>query len=145
MRRDQFETQLSKFSQSKAWEMGEREAPATLAEVREYEAMTGLSLPPEYVHLVTAHGAGQLGFVEVFSVREGEWSIEVRRLSAPGLPQHFVPVSDNGCGDFYGFKVEDGQCSSSLVFADHEQGYSLVETEFSNLYEYVHRYGFNAA
>jgi hypothetical protein len=145
MRRDQFEAELSQFSQSKAWNMGEREAPASLAELREYEAMVGFRLPAEYVNLVTSHGAGQFGFVEVFSVRDGEWNIEVQRMSAPGLPQHFVPVSDNGCGDFYGFKVEDGQCSSSLVFADHEQGYSLVDTEFSDLYEYVHRHGFNAA
>ena len=145
MRSEDFDAHLDAFARTKAWEMCERESPASAEEVLEYEHTSGIAFPPEYVHIVRTFGPGQFGFAEVFSVRPGEWYIDVHRATAPGLPQNFVPISDNGCGDFYGFLVRNGRCESSLVFADHEEGYALKPTEFADLYEYLHRYGFNAA
>jgi hypothetical protein len=75
----------------------------------------------------------------------GEWQIDLYRATAPSLPAEFVPVSDNGCGDFYGFLVSNGGCESRVVFADHEAGYALEATDLADLYEYIERYGFHAA
>ncbi len=145
MRPEDFDAHLAAFARTKAWEMCERETPVSAEEVLEYEKTSGFFLPQEYIHIVRTFGPGQFGFAEVFSVRAGEWYINLHQATAPALPQDFVPISDNGCGDFYGFLVRNGQCESSLVFADHDEGYALKPTEFSALFEYLHRYGFNAA
>ena len=145
MGREEFEAHLAAFSRTRAWEMCEREAPITTQELQDYEEVLGCDLPPEYVHLVTILGAGQFGFVKLLSVRPGEWGIDVHRTSAPGLPINFVPISDNGCGDYYGFAVRDGRCEPRVLYADHEAGYSLEMTEFADLYEYLQRYGFHTA
>lgn len=142
---DHFTTQLETFSKGKAWALCEREAPASAAELREYERAHGYTFPPEYVHVATTCGFGQFGFADVFSIRPGDWSIDDQRASTPGLPANFVPISDNGCGDFYGYEVASGKCEPVMVFADHETGYQLTTTEFGDLYEYLDRYGFNAA
>jgi hypothetical protein len=107
MRSEDFDASLDAFARTKAWAMCERESPVSAEEVLEYEQSSGISLPPEYVHVVRTFGPGQFGFAEVFSVRPGEWYIDVHRATAPELPQNFVPVSPNGCGDFYVFLVRN--------------------------------------
>jgi hypothetical protein len=141
MRPEDFDAHLEAFARTKAWEMCERESPVSAEELLEYEQSAGVTLPPEYVHVANTFGPGQFGFAEVFSVRPGEWCIDVHRATAPALPAEFVPISDNGCGDFYGFLVRNGRCESRLVFAAHEEGYALKPTEFADLYEYLQRYG----
>jgi hypothetical protein len=144
MRSTEFDSHLVAFSRTNAWALGERESPISDVELRDYEKTHGFRFPPEYVHIVQTYGPGQLGFADLFSVRPGEWQIDVHRATAPSLPADFVPVSDNGCGDFYGFVVENGSCESRLVFANHESGYVLEPTDFADVYEYIQRYGFHA-
>ena len=139
-----FERHLRAFAQTKAWALCEREEPTTRDELVEYERQVGYALPGEYMHVVLTMGAGQLGFTEVFSVRPGEWSIDSQRTTAPGLPEDFVPISGNGCGDFYGFKVVAGKCLAQIMFAEHEENYALKATEFTDFYEYLVRNGLNA-
>ncbi len=90
-------------------------------------------------------GAGEVGFTSLFSVRPGYFNIATQRDAAPTLSANFVPISDNGCGDFYGFVVNAGECSSAVYFAEHDSEYKLFPTEFTDLYEYLVRYAFNAA
>jgi hypothetical protein len=144
VRREEFEAHLVAFSRTKAWALGERESPVSDLELREYEETHGFRLPPEYVNIVQGYGCGQFGFADLFSVRPGEWQIDLHRATAPSLPANFVPVSDNGCGDFYGFVITNGTCESQLVFASHENGYALDPTDFADVYEYIHRYGFHS-
>jgi hypothetical protein len=145
MRREDFAAHLETFARTKAWEMCERESPVAPEELLDYERTAGFAFPPEYVYLACNLGLDQFGFTEVFSVRPGEWHIDVHCLTAPGLPKNFVPISHNGCGDFYGFLVLNGRCESPVFFADHQEGYAPKPTDFADLYQYSHRYGFNAA
>jgi hypothetical protein len=145
MRREEFEDHLAAFSRTKTWALGERELPVSRQELHEYERTNGFTFPIEYAHIAQSYGAGQFGFVDLFSVRFGEWQIDVHRATAPSLPAAFVPISDNGCGDFYGFVVAEGRCDSRILFADHETGYSLASTDMADVYEYIQRHGFHAA
>lgn len=142
---DHFTIQIETFSKEKVWLLCEREAPAKAAELRAFECSHGYTLPPEYALVATTWGFGEFGYTEILSIRQGVWSIDDRRKDAPGLPANFVPISENGCGDFYGFEIKNGKCQSHIVFADHESYYQLTSTQFDDLYEYLNRFGFNKA
>ncbi|MBN8241369.1 SMI1/KNR4 family protein [Marinobacter hydrocarbonoclasticus] len=116
------------------WFEGDIEAPATEAELAAFEEAVGAGLPTEYKHLGGRYGFGHFAFTNILSVREGDWSIRAAQLY---LPKGFIPASDNECGDFYGFVVEDGICKPELYFADHEENYRLFLTNHKNLFEYV--------
>jgi hypothetical protein len=140
----EFKRHVEGFSDRAAWELSEREPPMVDAEIREYERAHRCCFPAEYRFAASAYGCGFYAFVELLSVRPGPWSIDEQRRISPGLPEDFVPISGNGCGDFYGFAVVDGHCESWISFADHEEGYALRATEFQDLYEYLCRHGLHA-
>jgi hypothetical protein len=137
----EFERRVREFAQTKAWALSERETPTRPGEIEAFERARGVSLPAEYAHIASKYGCGDFGFARLLSVRAGPWHIG----DVPGMPLDFVPISPNGCGDFYGFGVLKERCQSAIVLANHEEGYALNPTEFSDLYEYLHRYGLHAA
>lgn len=116
------------------WFEGDTETPSTSAELAAFENAVGAVLPTEYKYFGGRYGFGHFAFTNILSVREGNWSISAAQSY---LPKDFVPVSDNECGDFYGFVVEDGQCKPELYFADHNENYELFPTNYKNLFEYV--------
>jgi hypothetical protein len=136
----EFERRVVEFAQTKAWALSEREKHIAPGEIEAYELARGFRLPPEYAHVASKYGCGDFGFAQLLSVRAGSWHI----ADFPGMPPNFVPISPNGCGDFYGFAVLNGHCQSGIVFANHEEGYALNATEFPDLYEYLHHYGLHA-
>jgi hypothetical protein len=138
-----FNQYVEEHTKTKVWAMGDRESPATPSEIQAWESTHGAILPSEYQQVVGRWGAGDLGLVSLFSVKPGWLSIDAQVALAKGLlPKQFVPISDNGCGDYYGFKVSSGVCEARVYFVDHEAGFTLEPTEFSNLYEYIAHYGF---
>ncbi|HSP78708.1 MAG TPA: SMI1/KNR4 family protein, partial [Myxococcaceae bacterium] len=76
--------------------------------------------------------AGYFAFALVFGVEAGtEWDIV--KCSAE-LPAGFIPVSDTGTGDYYGFVVKNDECERSVAFWDHETG-TVREGVFPDFYE----------
>jgi len=140
-----FEDEIARFKTTKACALASPDPPCSLAEVKAFEEAHGFCLPSEYIEVATRLGTGEVGFANVFSVGAGHNSISSQRNGAPELPSNFIPVSDNGCGDFYGFVVHGGRCGSEVYFADHESEFEVSRTEFADLYEYLVRHGFNAA
>jgi hypothetical protein len=141
----EFESLLERFRATKAFALSSPEAPASLEQVRAFEELHNFRLPVHYWHVATTLGTGDIGFTNLYSVHPGRYGISEQRDSAPSIPSHLVPFSDNGCGDFYGFLEQNGVCLPQVYFADHESEYRVSETEFADLYEYLVRYGFNVA
>ena len=87
----------------------------------------------------------ELGFLFPASYREfmrlgglGELRINHRVLPPSGILEHLcylpdrehVPFADNGCGDLYCWpRTEDAE--PTVLFADHEAGYSYTEAAAS--------------
>jgi hypothetical protein len=142
---EDFKAEFDRFAQTKAFALSLPEPPNSLEQISSFERSHRFRLPEQYRHVATTFGTGSMGFANLFSVMPGEHGIDEQRATAPELPVHFVPVSDNGCGDFYGFIVHNGSCLPTVYFADHESGYALTKTEFADLFEYLVRYAFNAA
>jgi SMI1-KNR4 cell-wall len=140
-----FNDAVMQFLSSKAYALSRPEPPSSLLQIEAFEQANGFRLPSAYKRVAVELGTGAIGFATVFSVGRGENGISAQRGAVPELPPDFVPISDNGCGDFYGFVVRAGVCAPEIYFADHEGGYMLTKTEFADLYEYLVRYAFNAA
>ena len=81
-------------------------------------------------------GGGYFAFANVFSVKIGsEWNI-VQRNRMIAIPD-FVATSDNGTGDYYGFRIVNGICDERVYLWDHEEPALLKATEFGDLLEYL--------
>lgn len=137
-----FETIIDLARQSKVIDMSlsERdERPVLPDECQMIEARFGIKLPSDFLYFAQRFGGGGFAFITVLSLlRESEFFVG---HSIGLVGPKFFPVIDNHCGDFYGFRVADGQCSDALYFADHETGYQCSETEYPNFLTFVVREG----
>jgi hypothetical protein len=113
------------------WFQLDRDPPASLDDIQRAEAELGTRLPESYRRFLQVFGGGYFAFAVVFSVSDSEWSV-VRRNEDGS--RGFVRASDNGTGDYYGFKSIDGVCSEQVFFFDHEDG-SIRSTEYGDFLE----------
>ena len=79
------------------------------------------------------YGGGYFAFGNVFSVSESDWNI-VRRNAEISIPG-FIAVSDNGTGDYYGFKVAGDTCEGQVYLWDHEEPSALKRTDYGDMLE----------
>ena len=142
---EEFDRRLAEFARrSNVWGMGEREAPLSESELARFESKHEVKLPAAYRHIALTYGAGDFGFCWLYSARDSDIGI-ARNFKAFDLPHDFLPISDNGCGDFYGFMIRGGTCEAQIAFADHEVGWQLSTTDCKDLFEFVAANGFEAA
>lgn len=133
MKKDEFDRIVAEAeAKHPLWFQLDRDPPATLDKIVQAERNLGGRLPDEYRDFLLAHGAGHFAFALILGVETGsEWNI-VQHKSA--LPVDFVPVSDTGTGDYFGFVVRNGRCDRPVAFWDHETG-SVQESAFPDFYE----------
>jgi len=97
----------------------------TIQEINEIESFRELKYPEQYKYFISKYGAGEFAFTNIYSPKKsGEWSSWVEKEEY-NLPHQFIPISDDGCGNYLGFIVLKGVCSESLYWADHEQEYEI--------------------
>ena len=76
----------------------------------------------------------------VFSLDEqSDWNILSQNYNYDAIRKGHILFSENGTGDFYGFKVENGVCLPEVLFFNHETQ-QWDETEFSDLFEYLEKF-----
>jgi hypothetical protein len=115
------------------WFQLESDPPAGAEAIARAEHRLGLRLPEAYRQYVSAFGGGIFAFGKVYSVTPGsDWDI-ARRNAATPVPR-FLAVSDNGCGDLYGFQVDRGVCSDEVYFWDHETPDVPAARRFDDLF-----------
>ena len=138
----EFESIVERARSSKIIDMSVSERPeprVSEQELRAFEIQHGVSLPAGFRHFAQRYGCGEFAFITVLSLLPDSEFFIGRALHLVG--SGFLPVIDNHCGDFYGFRVADGRCSDALYFADHEQSYELSDTEYSDFFSFVVREG----
>ena len=122
------------------WFALEADKLPTAADIHAVESKLGVKMPMDYINFVTEYGGGYFAFSNVFSLcKNSEWNILEQNASYNSIPHSHVLISANGSGDFYGYKIESGQCLSAICFFDHESQ-TWSETDFANIYEYLAKY-----
>jgi len=121
------------------WFLLESDPPAATGSIEEVQRRLGVRLPEEYRFFLENYGGGQFAFATVFSVHPGSaWNIEAQNASIPRAMhrEDFVAVADNGVGDYYGFKTQNGMCERAIWFADHEE-LAIKPTRFADFFEFI--------
>ena len=116
-----------------------RRAPKLSEErLSEIERERGITLPHEYKHFLMRYGAGDFQFTDVSSPDpDSEWSLCVEYDYIPDGENRLLPFANNGCGDYYSFKITDGRCSREIWWADHEEEYELSPSEYEDFYDFI--------
>lgn len=101
-----------------------------------FKSTYGVELPQDYIDFLKEYGTGYFVFTTVYSINQNsEWSLS-DTIYRNYLSKNFFPFSDNGCGDYYGFSVNNGVCEDIVYFYDHETN-CVEETKYKNIFEYL--------
>ena len=116
----------------------------SIDEIKEIEILKKITYPEEYKKFMSNYGAGDFAFTNVYSPKfKGEMS-SWEQIEKYNIPELFIPISDNGCGDYLGFKVDGGMCSEALFWSDHEQGYEISnKAAYESFYSFIVNEGLN--
>lgn len=114
----------------------------TKAEIETIENQLNIVLPEDYKKFIEVFGGGYFAFTVIYSVSAySEWSIINQNQSLDLLEKkHFLAVSDNQAGDYYGYKIESGLSEKSLFVYDHDDR-QIKKTKYRNLFEYLMEVG----
>jgi hypothetical protein len=116
----------------------------TAAEIEFVEKQLNISLPEDYKKFIEVFGGGYFAFTIIYSVSVGsEWSIVNQNQSMELLEKHhFLAVSDNQAGDYYGYK-NDSECSEKTLFVYDHEDRQVKPTKYQDLFEYLMEVGLN--
>lgn len=116
----------------------ESDLKATDAELYHVEEKLTNKLPKEYKDFIKNFGGGYFAFTTVYSVKENsDWNILVNNKDIRLISSHeFLAISDNYTGDYYGFKLNNGEYESKISFFDHETQ-QVKETKYKDIYEFL--------
>lgn len=114
-------------------------SPAMTAErLLEIEADMGVILPDQFKRHLYRHGSGDLVFSSIYSPDpELERSLWTNYEYMPDNRTKFLPIADNGCGDYYGFPIVDGRCTDSICWADHDSDFAINETKYADFNAFI--------
>ncbi len=109
------------------------------------EASLGAVLPEQYKEFLRHYGGGDFAFTNIFSLDEAsDWNLLRIHADIGLLADRFLAISDNQAGDYYGFIVADGCCSTELYFYDHEDG-QIRATQYEDIFSYIAQVGLRLA
>ncbi|NBF05861.1 hypothetical protein GV819_26545 [Pseudomonas sp. Fl5BN2] len=102
-----------------------------------FEQAWGLQLPGDYRQFLKAFGGGYFALGIVYSLDEAS-DLNLPRINRahPVIAQDHLLFSENGCGDFYGFKIENHQCRAEIFCFDHASA-EWQETGYRNLLSFL--------
>ena len=113
----------------------------SILEIKVAQERLNITLPKDYIDFINEFGGGYFALSNVYSLEAGsDWNIVDQNLKYANICKDYIIISENGTGDFYGYKVEDGVCKPHIHFYDHDED-SWQETEFFNLFEYLDKLG----
>ena len=101
-----------------------------------FEQKAGFTFPEEYRVFIKRFGAGDIGTITVLSP-DPESDFTLWKGEEPFEKTTWIPVVDDGKGNYYGFVVESGTCSKEVWFADQDLGYELSGTDYGDFYELI--------
>lgn len=116
----------------------EHDRVPTEEEIMAFQDRHQILLPEKYRRFLQAFGGGFFGYANVYSLDQNS-SFYILRNNPDQLGD-LLFVADNGCGDYYAFRMEGRRCGEEIVFCDHETG-AAQDTGFGDILEYLVKTG----
>lgn len=118
----------------------EQEPQLSEEEVVAFEDRLGARVPQAFRWFQLHHGAGEFGSGEIWSLRQDSpFSID-RQLERtwPGTrpPDTFLPISDDGFGNLYGFQREGSGFHSDVALCELGS-FEVVRGQYPSFFEFV--------
>ncbi|MEN5094849.1 SMI1/KNR4 family protein [Pseudomonas protegens] len=110
---------------------------ATEEDIIEAQNDLELRLPAEYSQFLQQHGGGYFALGIVYSLdRDSDFNLARINRQHPLIGKCHLLFSENGCGDFYGFRIENNQCLAEVYFFDHETQ-AWQQTGYPELFSFL--------
>ncbi len=99
------------------------EALASQEQINDCEVALGCALPSSYRRFVAEIGSGDFAFTLIYPPNPASdvWIGAMNQLPWVQRPD-FVAFADNGSGDYYGWRIQDGAAVDAVVLLDHSTG-----------------------
>lgn len=107
-------------------------------EIEQFEKTVHLTLPEKYKEFIMSYGGGYFGYANIYSLDEYSDFYLLKHNDVPF--DKYIKISDNGCGDYYLFSIENEKCLESLYFYDHEIG-KIIPSVYEDVFEYLIKVG----
>jgi hypothetical protein len=120
---------------------GDGDQPLTLARIAEVERERGIKFPTFYKEFLSRYGAGYFADVLVlspdpksqFPCWETSGQVKNRECNFMGVIEYE--------SDYYGFLIEQGVCSNDIWHADHDFGYDIDESPYTDFIDVLAKLG----
>jgi len=120
------------------WFEFQGDGPISQQRIDAIEAEKNILFPENYKKFISTYGPGDFAFTSIYSPDPLQnCSLWNDIKSYPEIPHDFIPFADNGCGDYLGFPVTEGHCEDRVLWADHEEGYILAESDYPTFLDYL--------
>lgn len=132
-----FQRRFEKLRTRKVFSFREPDPKARDTEIQEAEWRLGCKLGAKYVAFLRQYGGGHMGSEMICSVHPGSDANIVSENERAGLlPRGFLAFSPNGCGDYYGFQIQDGIAADTVLFHDHETD-AIEDSGYADIFRYI--------
>lgn len=126
-----------KRKQNPVWFKLELDQPPSDKLLADAEKLLELKIPQKYKEFLLEFGGGYFALSNVYSLDEAsDWYLVNLNSKYQDIRCDYILISENGCGDFYGFKISDHSCEEQLYFYDHEIN-AWSRTEYNDLFEFL--------
>lgn len=98
------------------------------------EMALGISIPNDYKEFVLHYCGGMIGFVRIYTLEE--LLMENKDINT----SHFLAISDNGCGDTFGYYIKENE--TTIYQYEHDE--KKLTPQYDNLFSFICKVGFNA-
>jgi hypothetical protein len=135
----ELQTLIAAMQKTHAWLFEKkRDTPLTAERLREIEKAKNISLDADYRDFLMSYGAGEFAYADIYSPDPNSpWSSWSALETCHVKPRQFIPVADNGGGDYLGFCFSDGKPLRPLFWANHECDYETSESEYGSFVEFI--------
>ena len=110
----------------------------TMKDVSAFQEQYQIILPDKYIQVLLNFGGGYFGYANIYSFDKDSYFFIFNHN--PVRVTDLLFIADNGCGDYYAFRMEGNKCSEEIVFYDHESK-TVQDTDFSDVLEYLVKMG----
>lgn len=98
--------------------------------------------PDDYMRFYKKYCGGYFGFITLFTYDEQDDLYILNHNSSELVKKSgFFAVCDMETGDYIGYKILNGKCSTELYYYDHELR-SLYDSQYNDLLDFILREGF---
>lgn len=102
--------------------------------ISQFENDNGIVIPDEYKQFVLEFGGGYFGYANIYSLdKDSSFFILKNQYS---VPNGYLAIADNECGDYYVLKLENGNALGKVLFYEHEEQ-RIVETKYKDVFEFL--------